>query len=398
MAVLLGLLLGLERERSRQPDEGLFAGVRTFPLLALGGYVAAAGSVWVLSALLLGVGGLVITAYRRDASAHAGATTEVAALLAILLGALVAWGHPALAASLAVVVTLLLTLKAPLHRVAGAISQDEVYAILKFGLVTVVLLPLLSTTPMGPYRALVPRHVGIVVATLSAVSLTGYLLGRVLGSRAGWPLAGLLGGLVSSTAVTLSFAGKARAEPRVARALGAGIVLACTVLYGRALFILVLFDRTLAGHLTAPLLALLLLGVVLAALTFRRLEDAPAGRVGLGNPVELSRAVGLGLVFAAILVLARAAEAELGRLGILATAALGGLIDVDAVALTAARLRREGVVGTDLAGKAFLVATLANAALKGTLAAAVGGRALGCLVLPPVLAWIALTVVLLALP
>jgi uncharacterized membrane protein (DUF4010 family) len=400
VSLLVGLLLGLERERSRQADEGLFAGIRTFPILALCGFLAAraaaSGAALTLPAVLLTVGALAVASYLRTADAHVGATTEIAALLAPLLGALVAWHEAALAAALAVVVTLLLTLKAPLHKIAGSISSDEILAILKFGVVAVVLVPLLPTQPLGPYGALVPRHVGLVVVVMSGVSLGGYLLVRTLGGHTGWALAGSLGGLVSSTAVTLSLAGKARALPALVPALGDGIVLASTVLYLRSLFLIFVFDQEL-GMLLMPRLGLLFfLGLLGALLRLRRAPgDAPSA-AGLGNPVELGRALGLAALFAAILVGARAAQEALGSAGLTAAGLVGGLLDVDSVAVAMARLHRQGIVAGEAAAAAFLLGTAANLTIKGGITLFVGGAALARRVWPTFLILAAATITLLA--
>ncbi|MFI5182929.1 MAG: MgtC/SapB family protein [Vicinamibacteria bacterium] len=398
VALLIGLLLGLERERSQRSDEGLFAGIRTFPILSLCGYIAAAaagkGVPLALPATLLAVAGLAVASYARTAERHSGATTEVVAVLAPLLGALVEWGEAPLAASLAVLVTLLLTLKAPLHRIAGSVTEEEIVSILKFGIVAVVLVPLLPNRAFGPYAAIVPRHVGIVVVTVSAVSLLGYVLVRVLGGRTGWPLAGLLGGLVSSTAVTLSFSRKARALPAIRRPLAAGILLACTVLYLRGLLFTSLFDPPLGLYLAPRLLLLFAVCGAFAAVQMRQQPGEESQAVAIENPAEVGRAVGLGLLFGAILLLSRAAQAELGTQGLWAAGALGGLVDVDSVALAAARLRQQGLASVEAAGGSFLLASLSNTLVKGTLAAVLGGRDLARAVLP---AFAAVTVVTVAL-
>jgi uncharacterized membrane protein (DUF4010 family) len=381
VSLLIGLLLGLERERSQEQDERLFAGIRTFPLVVLAGFLGAraqdqAGS-WVLPAVILAIGALAVAAYVVTSSAHSGATTEVVAIVAPLLGAFVAWEQALTAAALAVVITLLLTFKAPLHHIAGRVSQDEIVAILKFAVVAVVLLPLLPEEPVGPYGAIVPRHIGFVVLVVSAVSLAGYLLVRLLGGRAGWALAGLLGGLVSSTAVTLSLSGRARGEAAGAGPLAAGILLASTVLYARSALLAVLFDRELGAHV-APRLALPF--ATLAAFAFhewRRSEgDERGADVGVKNPVELGRALMLAAVFAAILLAGRAAQDALGTAGLWLTGAAGGLVDVDSVTLASARLHREGVVSLQAAGGALLLASLANLIVKAAIVAVVGGAAL----------------------
>src|SRR5918994_857205 len=272
VSLLLGLLLDLERQRAKQGQA--FAGIRTFPLFTLCGFFAGLaaprGLPLALPAVLLAVGALALVAYLREQHSDAGITTEMTGLLAVLLGGMVALGEVAAAASAAVVATLLLTLKAPLHRMAGAVSEDEILAIVKFGIVAVVLLPLLPDQPMGPYGALVPRKLGLLVVILSGVSLVGYLLVRLLGGRAGWSIAGALGGLVSSTATTLSFAGKAREAREQVSALAVGVILASTILYARGAVVIALMDRELALHLAPRLAVLFGIGVLFAAVHYRR--------------------------------------------------------------------------------------------------------------------------------
>ncbi len=394
-ALLVGLLLGLERERAHRGEPELFAGIRTFPMLSLGGYLAATtGHALALVSFVLGVAGLAVVSYARKMERPAGATTEVVALSAPLLGALVHGGHATLAASSAVVMTLLLTLKDPLHRLAGNVSEEEILSILKFGIVAVIVLPLLPTKPLGPYGALVPRHVGWVILVLTGVSLGGYLLVRLLGNRYGWALAGLLGGLVSSTAVTLSFASKARTAPEIARALAVGTILASTVLYLRGFLLIAVFDLDLALALGPHLAGLFALGLAVAFVTHRREPAEKASGLVLGNPVELGRALALGLLFAAILVMARAAREELGTGGLRAAGILGGLMDVDSVAVVVAGLHRQGLADLDAAQHSYLLATLANLAVKAGLVAIIGKAPLARKVLLPFAALAVLTVAL----
>jgi len=384
VSLLLGLLLGLERQRSKHGQA--FAGIRTFPLFALcgffGGLAAQKGAPLALPAILLVVGAFGLVSYLRAPESDAGVTTEMSGLLAAVLGAVVAWGEVTVAASAAVVVTLLLTLKAPLHRVAGTVSEDEILAILKFALVAVVVLPLLPDRPMGPYGALVPRTVGLMVVVLSGVSLAGYLLVKLLGNRAGWALAGGLGGLVSSTATTLSFSARARDGGSQVPALAVGVILASTVLYVRGAVVVGLLDRSLAAHLAPRLAALFGLGLLFAAVQFRRQKRESGEAMSLGNPVELGRAVTLGLIFAVVIVVARAAQERLGTAGLWAVGAVGGLVDVDSVAVAAARLRHDAQTTIEAAAGAYLVATVSNLVFKGAAVVLTAGGEMARRVLP----------------
>lgn len=387
VALLLGLLLGLEREKSAGSGTELFAGIRTFPLISLCGYLGAAagqhGLPFAFPAVLLALGALAVASYLQPGREPGGATTEVAAVLACLLGGLVAWGGAPLAAPLAVMVALLLTLKAPLHHMAGAVSQDEILAILKFGVVAVILVPILPTSALSYLGGLAPRTLGLLVVVLSAVSLGGYLLVRIYGRRRGWALAGLLGGLVSSTAVTLSFSGKARAVPGLTRALAVGVLLASSILYLRGLVVIGILDPALAYHLAPRLIGLLAIGLAFAALHFRAQGTTEtADEVSLGNPVELGRAAGLALMFAVVMLASRFAQARLGALGLLSVGMLGGLVDVDSVAVAAARLHQQGLADLGSASGAFLLATLSNLLFKGGAVLVVGGPRLARIVLP----------------
>jgi uncharacterized membrane protein (DUF4010 family) len=384
ISLLLGLLLGLERQRSKHGQA--FAGIRTFPLFALcgyfGGLAAQKGVPLALPAILLAVGGFGLVSYLRAQESDAGVTTEMSGLLAAVLGAVVAGGDVAAAASAAVVVTLLLTLKAPLHRIAGTVSEDEILAILKFALVAVVVLPLLPDRPMGPYGALVPRTVGLMVVILSGVSLAGYLLVKTLGHRAGWAIAGGLGGLVSSTATTLSFSAKAREGQDQISALAVGVILASTVLYARGAVVVALLDRALAGHLGPRLAVLFGVGLLFAIVQYRRQKSESGETMPLGNPVELTRAVTMGLIFAVVIVVARWAQDRMGTAGLWAVGAVGGLVDVDSVAVAAARLRKDAQATIEAAAGAYLVATIANLVFKSVVVVATGGREMGRRVLP----------------
>jgi len=384
VSLLLGLLLGLERQRSKHGQA--FAGIRTFPLFALcgffGGLAAQKGAPLALPAILLVVGAFGLVSYLRAPESDAGVTTEMSGLLAAVLGAVVAWGDVGAAAAAAVVATLLLTLKAPLHRIAGTVSEDEILAILKFALVAVVVLPLLPDRPMGPYGALVPRTVGLMVVVLSGVSLAGYLLVKLLGNRAGWALAGGLGGLVSSTATTLSFSARARDGGSQVPALAVGVILASTVLYVRGAVVVGLLDRSLAAHLAPRLAALFGLGLLFAAVQFRRQKRESGEAMSLGNPVELGRAVTMGLIFAVVIVVARAAQERLGTAGLWAVGAVGGLVDVDSVAVAAARLRHDAQTTIEAAAGAYLVATVSNLVFKGAAVVLTAGGEMARRVLP----------------
>jgi uncharacterized membrane protein (DUF4010 family) len=392
MVLLMGLLIGLEREHSQAEDEPLFAGVRTFPLITLIGFVsglvARVGSVWVLPVALVGAGGLAVASYTVKARGpHRGATTEFVAILAFVLGALTAFDYLIPAAAFAVVTTLILSMKAPLHQLAEKIQKDEIYAILKFGIVTVIVLPLLPNRAFGPFEILNPRLIWWLVVLISGISMVGYVMMRFWGARQGTVVTGFLGGLASSTAVTFGFSQKAReSEPSAARYFALGIVIASTIMFLRVLFLAAVIYPELGMALALPVAFPTLLGVVLAFVLWRKKEGEAEARLELKNPMELGQALKFGLLFAVVLFVARAAHHYFGSAGVYVASALAGLTDVDAITVSAARLALDHVLSPSTANASILLASATNTLVKGCIALVIGGRSLQRIIGPMFLA------------
>ncbi len=387
MALLMGLLVGLERQHS-QKDEPLFAGFRTFPLITLMGYLAALGAKagwgWMLPVAFAGVCGVAVASYVITAQGpHKGATTEFMAMLAFLFGALTAFGYLVPAATFAVATTLLLSVKAPLHRLAQTLQEDEMYAILKFGVVTVIILPLLPDRTFGPLEVLNPRLIWWMVVLISAVSMLGYVLMRALGARQGIAVTGILGGLASSTAVALGLSAKAKtAEPSLARYFGLGIMIASTIMFLRVLVLTFVIDAQLGVKLAVPLLLPLLVGIGCGFYLWRKRSTQGDPKLEVKNPMELGRALQFALVFAVVLFISRAAHHFFGATGVYVAGGLAGLTDVDAFTVSAARLAHDNVLSSTTANASILLACGANTLVKGGIAATMGGAALRAVVIP----------------
>ncbi len=238
-ALGLGVLLGLERERTKRQTS--FAGVRTLGLLALSGGVAAfidesLGRPWLALAVFAAEAALVVVAYRVTAErGELGVTTEVSALLAFLLGFLCVRGYVMTAAGLAVASGGVLALKDWLHRLSSRIEAADVEATLKFAIVSIIILPLVPDRTFGPapLDVINPFQIWLMVVLISGLNFASYLLVKIVGAEHGIGLTGLLGGLVSSTAVTLGFSQRSRAEPAQATPLALGILIAWTVMFVR---------------------------------------------------------------------------------------------------------------------------------------------------------------------
>ena len=257
-ALLIGALLGIERERhKREHDEQTIGGLRTFILFALigalGGWLTLVlESPWILGAALLAslapvLAGYVISA--RTQPDALGLTTELAAVAAFLLGAMTTLGYRELAVGLGVAVAAVLAYKQPLHGLVQRLDRDDVYAGLRLLIATFIVLPLLPDQPIDPWGALRPRSLWMLVLLISSLSLVGYVATRLLGAHRGIPLTGLTGGLVSSTAVTLAFSRQSR-EPgyaAAAPALASGILLAWAVMFARVIVEVLVVNRALLG-------------------------------------------------------------------------------------------------------------------------------------------------------
>jgi uncharacterized membrane protein (DUF4010 family) len=372
-ALGLGLLLGLERERVKDPETG-FAGVRTFALIALTGataaYVDAALDVkWVAAVAFAALGALVVVSHFAGTTRGSfGITTEVSSLLAFVLGALCVWGHLSVAAAIGVATVLLLALKDALHRLAQRIETDDVTATLRFAIITLIVLPLLPDRGYGPpgLEVINPYQVWLMVVLISGLTFLGYILVKVIGPEHGVRVTGLLGGLVSSTAVTLGFAQRSKQEPRLSPALALGIALAWSVMFFRVVLEVAVVNPRMARQL-APGLALIGAAGLAVAFAMGRLSRSADQRASVAsghNPFELGQSIRFGLLFGAVTFAAHAAQAWAGDSGLYLASLLAGMTDVDAIALSMASLAKADPARLGAASQAVVIAVLANTLVK----------------------------------
>ena len=345
-ALGLGLLLGLERERKRDA-ELLFGGVRTFALIALLGALGAflerdLNQGWLVLAAFLAVSALVVVSYTTTASrGELGITTEISALLAFIVGALCGWDRVGVASVVTVVCLLLLTLKDYLHRLARRVELEDVEATLKFAVISVIILPLLPNEAFGPppLNVINPYKIWLMVVLIAGLNFLGYVLVKVLGNEHGLVVTGILGGLVSSTAVTLSFSQRSRQEPAMSSAFVLAIVVSWTIMFLRVVVMVGLVNPSLAAVLGLPLGLMAATGMLVSLVLWRRTRSQETGVVAAGaNPFELGQAIKFGLLFGVVTVVAKAAEVYLGETGLYLAGAVAGLTDVDAISLSMANL------------------------------------------------------------
>jgi uncharacterized membrane protein (DUF4010 family) len=397
LALVAGLLVGVERQQSAvtedKPEGDFIGGSRTYPLFALLGAVAVLVSrqlgAWVMLTAFVGVLALVGLSYAGEVfrGGDRGLTSEVALLLTFLLGAL-SMTEGALeplrlkafaVLSAAVIATLLLSVKLPLHAFIAKATKEDVLATMKFLIVAVVLLPLLPDRTMGPLDALNPFKVGLMITLIGGVSFVGYVAMRVLGPGRGLMLTGIVGGLVSSTAVTLTFSKRAKEAPAIASACALAIVLASTIMCVRVVVLVGVVNRAIVDSLVPPMGAMTVVSIGACFMLYRESRndhgDARA-EVKLSNPFSLGSAVKLGILFAIVLFVSKAATTYAGAGGTYLTGLLAGTTDVDAVTLSMADLSKRGL-SEEVAVTTILISVASNTMVKGALAAALGGWALG---------------------
>jgi uncharacterized membrane protein (DUF4010 family) len=347
VALLIGILVGLERERAEaRKERPLFAGVRTFPLIALAGAIpmllpSPAGPA-LLVTTSIGIGVVAIVSYIRcSANGKVGATTEIAALATFLLGALAGVGQLSVAAATGVGMAVLLAAKPPLESFSKALSSEEVSAVLELAVITVIVLPLLPNRTFGPWNALNPREIWVVVVLVSGLSFIGFVAMRVLGTRRGMAITGAVGGLVSSTAVTISMAERSHAGG-IRPAAASATVLASSIMCVRMAVLAGVVNPGILRSLVPILAVMTACGAVAAWLVGRGHRVTSVADGTLTNPFSLRAALTFAAVYAAVLVAVRAAETHVGQGGVYLVSALAATVSVDAPAVALARLAGDG--------------------------------------------------------
>jgi len=387
-ALGLGVLLGLERERTKTPTT--FAGVRTFGLLALAGSIAAfldaaLDRPWLALAVFAAVAALVVTSYTLTArEGDFGITTEVSALLAFLIGFLCLRGEVGIAAGLAVASGAILALKDWLHALSRRIEPADVEATLKFAIVSVIILPLVPNQNFGPppLDVINPYKIWLMVVLISGLNFASYLLMKIVGAEHGIGLTGLLGGLMSSTAVTLGFAQRSRQHPAEASPLALGVLIAWTVMFARVVVLVAAVAPAMAPRMAVAMAGFGLPSLAICGILWRRQDAAHTASTSAGeNPFELGQAVRFGLVFAVITFAAKAAQVYLGDAGLYLAGAVAGLTDVDAISLSMAQLARANPTGAGPAAITIVLAVLSNTLFKAGMVVTLGAPALRRLIL-----------------
>ncbi len=376
----LGALIGLERQwddQFRHHHAHVLAGLRTFALWALFGTLCAwftqtVHVLFFIAGFIAMVLWLVVFLQRSSRrGGDPGLTTGVAGMMTFLIGGLVFWQQERVALVLSVSMMILLALKPVLHRFTRGITLEDVRSALKFSAVTGVILPLVPNEPLGPYGAINPHTLWLMVVLVSGVGFAGYLAVRLFGQRLGIALTGLLGGLVSSMATTLAMSRQSHERPFTSLDCSLAILLASTIMIWRVALLIGIVSWKLLGVLWPALLAVSLPGILWCS--YRLLHGGGKGiQAGesshVGNPLRLRVAFQFGLLYAVIVLVVKASIAMAGSTGVLVVSGLSGLIDLNALTLSLSQMMGAGFLNSMTVSKgillAILTATLTNAGIS----------------------------------
>ena len=387
IALLLGLLVGLQRQRS----DALLAGVRTFPLIAVLGTLAAAldqafPSHWIVPTGLLAlviVVGVNNSVRLRGKHPDVGLTTEAAILLMYLVGAYVVVGDRVVAIAVGAGIAVLLQFKPELHYLVARLGTEDVRAIMTFALITCVILPILPNQTydlVPPLNILNPFAIWLMVVLMVGISLGGYLIYKFLGSTAGILLGGLLGGAISSTATTFSYARRARDQISQSWASALVIFLATTVVYARVMLEISVVAASHFRVLAAPIGVLMLASILTAIVMWWRTGNSPTTMPEQQNPTEFRSALVFAGMYAGVSLALSATHTYLGSQSLYLVAVLSGLTDMDAITLSAAKLVQlgpeSGGLESSMGWRLIVVASLANLGFKWGICWVVGRQRL----------------------
>ncbi len=376
-ALGIGLLIGLERERRQETE--IFAGIRTLPLVALSGALLFEYFPNLLLAGFLFLAALLVVGYIAKIRKHGvGMTTCVATVLTFIYGAMCVSSQETMMAAvmLGILTALLLAVKDPLHSFANAVEPEEMYAVLKFLVVALVIFPLLPNRSVALLLGLNPQFVWLMVIFVSGIGFGAYVLSRLFGAKAGIGLAGLLGGLISSTATTVAMSRKSLNRVEYSSVASLAIVIACLAMFPRMLLELVVVYPSLVQAVLLPVVVMVVVPLLPALYLVWDTTSQEMPEMEQDNPFSLKPALIFGVLFGIILLATEHSKELYGDTGILLTALISGLADVDAITISVGRLMEQGKLQEDTGRSAVILGAISNTFMKVCLTWILGHRKL----------------------
>ncbi|MFS4416431.1 MgtC/SapB family protein [Maribacter sp. 2307ULW6-5] len=381
----IGLILGLEREYDKLKEEQGFAGIRTFPIVTILGFslgsLSEAFTPWLL---IISLGSFILflgfNQFSKAEEAYSkGLTTNLALIATFVLGILVSAEFYRDAVATAVIIVTLLSLKTRFRTVISNITSEELSAFIKFSIIALLILPFLPNETYGPDDLLNPFEIGSIIVIVSFLNFIGYFLVKFVGSEKGILLTAILGGLISSTAVTWSYASKSVESPELSKKYSAGIIIASAIMFPRLALLVYIFNSTLFTYLALPFGILTLICLVTSLILIKRDTKEPDTNIKLGNPLNILNAIGFGVIYVIIGFAVFYGNRFFGENGLYYTALIAGLADTDAITISMAKF---SLSNTDLklASSVIIAATLSNMLVKLGITLFKGSKTTGRLV------------------
>lgn len=366
-----GFLIGLEREHSAMENKEIsFAGIRTFIIISLAGFTGVLLdfliSPWIYALFTLAVICIIAIAYLNSgAKGDIGGTTEFTALMVFFLGSITLMGYIQISLVISVLILVVLSAKVRLHRMIGKITREEMYAIVRFVVAAIIILPFLPDVYTGPYNVINPREIGWVIVLTSGIGFLGYLLTKFLGHKKGILISGVIGGLVSSTMSTWVFAKKSRESNAFSSACAIAIFTASSMMLLRIVFWVSIFNKSLTNGLIMPVLLIIVGGASYGIYLYRKQSRTIILKEELprGTALEFQSALIFGIIYIFILILVSFANEYAGESGILISGFIAGLSDIDAITISVSKLSVSGI-SESTALNAILTASISNTIVK----------------------------------
>lgn len=375
--MFLGAVVGIDREREAKLVISKFAGIRTFTLIGLYGVLIALIEKISIPLFIVMISGfivLIIASYITHSLKHQqnGVTSELASFIVLISGYFVGNDNYTVASMIIMSTAVLLYAKDKIHEFAGKVTSAEIKSVIQFVTIAFIILPLLPNQNFGPYDSLNPYVIWTMIVIISGISFLSYLAVRLIGHEKGISLSGFLGGLVSSTAVTLAFSQDSKKHKHVVYPFVFGIIIAGTAMFFRILATVSVVNPSLVSSISIPLLTSGITGLIVSAgLWYLQSKEsknksvATTQDIDLGKPLDLYSAIKFGLLFAIVLILVKFMSANFGDRGIYATSILSGFFDTDAISVSLANLAKTESITPFLATAGITLATLTNTFIKG---------------------------------
>jgi len=369
ISVGIGLILGLEREYDKLKDEHGFAGIRTFPIMAIIGFILGNLSItytpWLV--IIIAAAFLLFLALGHISMGEKhmmmGITTNLALFATLLLGIMVANHLHKEAVAAAVIIVTLLSLKTTFRSFIKNITSEELFAFIKFSIIALLILPFLPKQEFGPEGLLNPFEIGAIVVIVSFLNFIGYFLVKYVGSQRGILLTAILGGLISSTAVAWIYASRSKESPELSKEYAAGIIIASAIMFPRLAILAYIFNSAILSYLVIPFTILTLICLIGALIFIKKDADVPKTAINLGNPLNIWNALGFGGIYIVILFAVFYGNQFFGESGLYYSALIAGLADTDAITISMAKfgsLENKLALATNV----IITATISNMIVK----------------------------------